>query len=85
MPPDREFDPLVPGFKTLRDATKYMMKLPVSERRKPHWQNCRAGLAGDDRGQLMHATVGMLKALSHGQSAPEDAPRRKRAKDRTVK
>ena len=29
----REFDPPVPGFKTLRDAAKYMMKLPVSERR----------------------------------------------------
>ena len=40
MPWDREFDPPVPGFKTLRDAANYMMKLPAPERRKPPRWSC---------------------------------------------
>ena len=36
MPWDVEFDPPVPGFKTLREAAEYMMKLPASERQELH-------------------------------------------------
>jgi hypothetical protein len=82
MPWSREFDDPVPGMTTLRDAAEYMMKLPASERRKPHWQTAALVLlmAAEDRGPLMHARIGMLKALSHGKPAPVQPPRRKRAK-----
>ena len=36
MPWDVEFDPPVPGFKTLREVAEYMMKLPASERQELH-------------------------------------------------
>jgi hypothetical protein len=65
MPWDREFDPPVPGFKTLRDAAKHMMKLPASERQKQHWQTAALVvlMAAEDRGPMLHAVIGMLKAL----------------------
>ena len=82
MPWDREFDDPVPDLRTLRDAAEYMMKLPASERRKPHWQTAALVLlmAAEDRGPLMHARIGMLKALSHGKPVPDKPPRRKAVK-----
>jgi hypothetical protein len=82
MPWSREFDDPVPDQRTLRDAAEYMMKLPASERRKPHWQTAALVLlmAAEDRGPLMHARIGMLQALSHGKPERTQPPRRKRAK-----
>jgi hypothetical protein len=64
MPWDSEFDPPVPGFKTLRHAAKYMMKLPASEREKPHWQTTAAlvvPMAAEDRGPMLHAVIGISR------------------------
>ena len=82
MPWSREFDDPVPGLRTLRDAAIYIMNLPASERRKPHWQTAALVLlmAAEDRGPLMHAQIGMLRALNHGKPDPKIAPPRKRAK-----
>jgi hypothetical protein len=81
MPWDREFEFPVPG-KTLRDAANYIMKLPASERRKPHWQTAAlvVPMAAEDQGPLIHARIGMLKALSHGKPEPAPTPRRKAVK-----
>ena len=48
------------------------------ERQKPHWQTAARVvlMAAEDRGPLMHARIGMLKALSHNPTSP----RRKAAK-----
>jgi hypothetical protein len=58
------------------------MRHPASERQKPHWQTAALVvlIAAEDRGPLMHASIGMLKALSHGKPAPTQPPRRKAAK-----
>lgn len=37
-------------------------------------------MAAEDRGPLMQARIGMLKALSQGKPAPYKPPRRKAAK-----
>lgn len=72
MPWDREFDDPVPGMKTLRDAANYIMGLPKAEQKKEHWQTAAEVvlMAAEDRGPLMHAHIGMLKALNHGKPAP---------------
>jgi hypothetical protein len=79
MPWSREFDDPVPGMKTLRDAATYIMNLPVSEKKKPHWQAAAEALlmAAEDRSPLMHARIGMLRALSHGKPTPVRPLRRK--------
>ena len=50
---------------TLSDAAARIMKLPKSEQRAPEWQAATEALimAAEDRGPLMHAHIGMLKAL----------------------
>jgi hypothetical protein len=82
MPWSREFDDPVPSMKTLRDAATYIMNLPASEKKKAHWQAAAQALlmAAEDRGPLMHAHVGMLRALNHGKPKPAITPRRKRVK-----
>jgi hypothetical protein len=78
----REFDDPVPGMKTLRDAANYIMKLPKAEQAKPHGQAAAEAvlMATEDRGPLLHARVGMLRALNHGKPDPAVTPRRKRTK-----
>jgi hypothetical protein len=78
----RRFDDPVPGIRTLRDAADHILKLPKAEQAKPHWQAAIEAviLAAEDRGPLLHARVGMLRALNHGQPAPSIEPRIKRAK-----
>ncbi|XIA65747.1 hypothetical protein ACFIOY_05800 [Bradyrhizobium sp. TZ2] len=65
-------DPIrLPGAKqltTLRDAADYITKLPKAEQNKPEWQtaiHCLIG-AAEGRDFLMHASVGMLRALNAG-------------------
>lgn len=76
---DRPFDFPVPGFRTLREAAEYMVKLPKAEQSKPHWQTAALVVreAAEKRGPMIHAHIGMNKALTHGQPEPVKEPRRK--------
>lgn len=67
-------------LRTLREAGDYIMALPVKARQSEAWLAAAEALlmAAEDRGPLLHARVGMLRAIHHGRPAPE--PRRKRAK-----
>ena len=51
---------------TLRDAADYIMKLPKVEQNLEAWQTAIEALlmAAEDRGPLMHARIGMLRALN---------------------
>ena len=51
---------------TLKDAAAYVMKLPKGEQHLPEWQAATEALlmAAEDRGPLMHARIGMLRALN---------------------
>ena len=51
---------------TLRDAADYIMKLPKAEQNLEAWQTAVGALimAAEDRGPLMHARIGMLRALN---------------------
>ncbi|MBR0913139.1 hypothetical protein [Bradyrhizobium japonicum] len=62
----RAFDDPVPGMKTLRDAAEYITRLPKAEQVKPHWQAAAEALlmAAEGRGPVLHARVGMLRALN---------------------
>lgn len=82
MPWSSEFDTPVPGFRTLRDAAKYIQKLPKSEQTKPHWQFAVEMLlrASAHDAYILFAGMAMMKALKHGKPEPVKEPRRKRAK-----
>lgn len=62
----RKFDDPVPGCATLRDAADLILKLPKAEQNKPHWQAAAEAvlMAAEDRGPMLHARVGMLRALN---------------------
>jgi hypothetical protein len=51
---------------TLKDAGAYIMKLPKVEQHLEEWQAATEALlmAAEDRGPLMHARIGMLRALN---------------------
>jgi hypothetical protein len=51
---------------TLRDAAAYIMKLPKAEQHLVEWQAATEALmmAAEDRGPLMHARIGVLRALN---------------------
>jgi len=51
---------------TLDEAAAYIMKLPKGEQNLPEWQAAIEALivAAQDRGPLLHARVGMLRALN---------------------
>lgn len=72
MPWSREFEDPVPGLRTLRDAANYIMRLPKAEQAKPHW--IAAGeavlMAAENRGPILHARVGMLRAMNFGKETP---------------
>lgn len=58
----------VPGSKplvTLRDAGNLIQKLPKSQADLPAWRTATEALmlAAEERGPLMHAEVGLRKAL----------------------
>jgi hypothetical protein len=71
MPWSRRFeDPIpLPGgttLRTLRDAASLVMALPGKTRQSDEWQAAIEALlvAAEDRGPLMHARIGMLRALN---------------------
>ena len=49
---------------TLHDAADYIVKLPKAEQNLEAWQTAVEALlmAAEDRGPLMHARIGMLRA-----------------------
>jgi hypothetical protein len=51
---------------TLKDAAAYIMALPKAEQAMPEWQTAIATLIGAAEGRdfLMHARIGMLRALN---------------------
>ena len=53
---------------TLKDAADYIMKLPKDEQDTAEWQAATEALimAAESRGPLMHARVGVLRALNRG-------------------
>jgi len=63
-----EFEDPAPGLRTLRDAANYIQKLPKAKQQLPHWQAAIEALimAAENRGPLLHARVGMLRAMHHG-------------------
>jgi hypothetical protein len=86
MPWSRRFvDPIPTKGKpilTLHDAAQFILKLPKAEQNQPHWQAAAEAviMAAEDRGPLMHADIGMKRALNHGKPDPAIVPRGKRAK-----
>ena len=54
---------------TLKDAVAYIMKLPTAQQQSPRMAGGRweaVIIAAEDREPLMHAHVGMMRALNHG-------------------
>jgi hypothetical protein len=51
---------------TLKDAADFIMKLSKAEQNLPEWQTATEALimAAEDRGPLMHARIGVLRALN---------------------
>jgi hypothetical protein len=63
---------------TLQDAANYIMKLPKAEQKLDEWQTAVACLIGAAEGRdfLMHARVGMLRALNRHVERAFDASRK---------
>jgi hypothetical protein len=78
MPWSRRFvDPIPTKGKpivTLQDAAQFILKLTKAEQHKPHWQGAAEAviMAAEDRGPLMHADVGMKRALNAGKPVELD-------------
>ena len=71
MPWSRAFDepilsPKGEALATLKNAAAYILALPKSEQQSPEWQADGEAviMAAEDRGPLMHARIGMLRALN---------------------
>jgi hypothetical protein len=71
MPWSRAFEDPIPlprgrQLVTLKDAAAYIMKLSKAEQHLKEWQAATEALlmAAEDRGPLMHARIGMLRALN---------------------
>ena len=71
MPWSRAFEDPIPlprgrQLVTLKDAAAYILKLPKAEQDLPEWQAATEALlmAAEDRGPLMHARIGMLRAIN---------------------
>jgi len=69
-------------LRTLKEAAAYILKLKKSDQHSAHWQAAIEAviMAAEDRGPLMHARIGMLRALNHGKPNPDVTPRRKAVK-----
>ena len=66
----RPFDDPIPlprgrQLATLQDAANYIMKLPKAEQKLEEWQTATEVLimAAEGRGPLMHARIGVMRAL----------------------
>jgi hypothetical protein len=65
----RRFDdpiPLPRGRQLLQDAANYILKLPKAEQNLVEWQTATACLIGAAEGRdfMMHARIGVLRALN---------------------
>ena len=78
MPWSDKFEDPIPGMTTLQDAADYILKLPKTEQQLPHWQAAIEALimAAEGKGPLLHARVGMLRAMSHGGERVFDTDRK---------
>jgi hypothetical protein len=67
---------------TLKDAADFITKLPKAEQDLPHWQIAIACLIDTAEGRdfLLHARVGVLRALNAGKPNPDVTPRGKKSK-----
>lgn len=82
----------VPGAKplvTLRDAALLIQELPHAQADQPVWQTAIKALmlAAEERGPLMHAQVGVMKALHPREPAYDPSRKdphwgRRKARDR---
>lgn len=70
MPWSRKFEdpislPMGEALLTLQEAADHIMKLPKAEQEAAEWQAATEALimAAEDRGPVMHARIGMLRAL----------------------
>lgn len=63
-----EFEDPIPGMITLRDAADQILQLPKATQQLPHWHAALEALimAAEGHGPLLHARVGMLRAVNHG-------------------
>lgn len=84
MPWSAQFDDPIPlpGRKplvTLRDAARYIQRLPRADQHSPEWQAAGRALimVAENNGPTMFARIGMMRALNRGK---EYKPRRKQAK-----
>jgi hypothetical protein len=83
----RPFDDPIPlprgrQLVTLKDAADYIMNLPKAEQNHAAWQTATEALimAAEGRGPLMHARIGVMRALHARNAAPTVSPRRRRPK-----
>jgi hypothetical protein len=79
----REFDDPIPlprgrQLLTLKDAADYIMKLPKAEQDLEEWQTAVECLiaAAEVRDFLMHARIGMLRALNRNVERTFDSSRK---------
>lgn len=70
----RRFDDPIPLPKgrqlvTLRDAARYILRLPKAERNAPRWQTAAELLIliGENGGDPMMARIAMMRALDRGE------------------
>jgi hypothetical protein len=92
MPWSRAFEDPIPlprdhQLVTLKDAADYIMKLPKAEQNLEEWQTVIGCLIGAAEGRdfVMHARIGILRALERVFDSSREAEhwgRRKRARDR---
>jgi hypothetical protein len=63
---------------TLEEAADYILKLPQAEQKLEVWQTATEALimAAEGRGPLMHARIGMLRALNRNMERVFNADRK---------
>ena len=83
MPWSRRFEDPIPlpggrALRTLRDAACYLMALPGKTRQSDERQAAIEALlmAAENRGPLMHARIGMLRALNRNVEREFDSSRK---------
>lgn len=89
----RPFDDPIPlprgrQIVTLEDSAAFILKLRKAERELPEWHAAGEALimAAEGRGPIMHARIGVLRALNRTtQKAPADPPERARRSVRKFK
>jgi hypothetical protein len=62
------FEDPISDISTLRDAANHIQKLPKADQELQHWQAAALApmMAAEGKGPLLHARVGMLRAMNHG-------------------